>query len=117
MEFNRIAPDENSVIDFYDVRFSYKLGDTAFLNGKPYIISALSDTGVMAYPEDSPLFVEKFPRPLFEEMMNVSAADNKHLIVRGTITYDIYQLGETDDAQKMLLKILRDTACQRLMLW
>ena len=113
-EFNRIDPDENSVIDFYDVRFSYKLGDTAFLNGKPYIISALSDTGVMAYPEDSPLFVEKFPRPLFEEMMNVSAADNKHLIVRGTITYDIYQLGETDDAQKMLFRSLENIHNQGL---
>ena len=113
-EFNRIDPDENSVIDFYDVRFSYKLGDTAFLNGKPYIISALSDTGVMAYPEDSPLFVEKFPRPLFDEMLNVSAADNKHLIVRGTITYDIYQLGETDDAQKMLFRSLENIHNQGL---
>ena len=113
-EFNRVDPDENSVIDFYDVRFSYKLGDTAFLNGKPYIISALSDTGVMAYPEDSPLFVEKFPRQLFDEMLNVSAADNKHLIVRGTITYDIYQLGDTDDAHKMMFRSLENIHNQGL---
>ena len=105
-EYNQIGSEDNAVIDFYDVRFAYKVGDTAFLYGKPYIISAVSDEEVVVYQEDSPLFVEKYPRQRFEEILNISAKDNKHLITKGTITFDIYQLADTDEASEILFQSL-----------
>lgn len=82
-EFNSIDPNNNGVRKLYDVRFSYKVGDSVFLNGTQYRISALTEEGVTVYQEDSPLFVEKFFRERFDKLLNENTIYNRHLVFKG----------------------------------
>ncbi|MER2149899.1 MAG: YodL domain-containing protein, partial [Ruminococcus sp.] len=106
-EYNSIVPDKNAVNSLYDVRFVYKPGDIVHLNGNPYIISAISDETVTVYQEDSPLFTEKYIRERFEELMNGDAWDNRHLVVKGSARFEIYQLADTEQTREAMFLSLQ----------
>ena len=106
-EYNSIVPDKNAVNSLYDVRFVYKPGDIVHLNGSPYIISAISDETVTVYQEDSPLFTEKYIRERFEELMNGDAWDNRHLVVKGSARFEIYQLADTEQTREAMFLTLQ----------
>ena len=99
-EYEAANLDVNAISDFYVVSFSYKVGDVAYLHGVPYMISDVSDSDVTVYQEEAPLLIEKYPKQLFEDMLNVNAADNRKLLVRGAVTYEIYQLVDNESARE-----------------
>lgn len=81
-----------------NVQIDYSIGDVVNLHGEHYVISQITDLQVTAYQSDSPLFVEKFDKELFEEMVKANIDDNRHLrVFEPAATYEIYQLKRSDE--------------------
>ena len=80
------------------------------MHGERYTISEITDSQVTAYQSDSPLFVERFDKELFEEMVKAYIEDNRHLrVIEPVATYEIYQLKRSDE-----LREYRFTSLQQL---
>ncbi len=109
-EFNNADLTKLKAPSQENFKIDYSIGDTVNLHGERYTISEITDSQVTAYQSDSPLFVERFDKELFEEMVKAYIEDNRHLrVIEPVATYEIYQLKRSDE-----LREYRFTSLQQL---
>lgn len=100
-EYRNQSESTSDVPSLREVDFKYSVGDTASINGTSYVVSDVSDYDVTVYQADSPLFIEKYPKELFDEILRQNIEDNKKLIEKPKTYYELFQLNRAENNHRV----------------
>ena len=109
-EFNDYAANHHlgdKAAALRQVSFKYEIGSAVYINGEPYMITAMSPISVAVSQPDAPLFGHTYSLEDFEALLLQNVDDNLSLVVKPETRYEIYQIADTEQAHRYIFLSLK----------